>query len=193
MCASGTFGYHARMRCLALGAVLLVAATGCKSAESKGAPPSASGPTIPTTRRVIDVPGAGSGSGPGEVAQTAGADDYDTKPDSSFHLAVAAVNGKPGAETIAKVVVTPGSGYHVNKDYPTKLVLQPPAGVTIAKAELVTADAAKLTDNELVFDVKLTAAQPGTYTVDGRFKFAVCTESTCDPKKKKITLQLAVQ
>jgi hypothetical protein len=185
---------------------LALAAVGaCKSAESKGAPPPE---TTPGSGHVIAVPGAkggsaaeiapvATGSAAGSAAgsaQPAAVDDYDSKPDTSFNLAVNSPEGAAvGAETVAHVVVTPGSGYHVNKDYPIKLVLEAPPGVKVAKAELVTADAARLSDSELRFDVKLSADKAGTYTVDGRFKFAVCTESTCDPKRKKIQFQLAVK
>jgi len=118
-------------------------------------------------------------------------------------LAVEAPAGaKAGAEAVAKIVVTPGSAYKVNTEFPTKLTLENAEGVTIAKAELkaggsdkAKGDADKFEESGLVFAVKLTPAQSGSYTVNGTFKFAVCDKagSTCLAKKEPIAIQVAAQ
>ena len=164
--------------------VVLVAALGIslatfqacsKSAESKGSPSAETA----TPRGPAPVATAGGGAG-------------DDKNDSSFNLQVASPDAvKAGAEAIAHVTVTPGSGYHVNQEFPTKLVVTPPDGVTIAKAELHKEDAAAFTETKLQFDVKMTPAKAGTYKVAAMLKFAVCTESSCDPKKREIAFDVA--
>jgi len=114
--------------------------------------------------------------------------------DGSFKLAVSTpAAGPAGTEAIAHVTVTPSTGWHMNKDYPTKLKLTAPEGVALQKAVLELADVAKLDDNELAFDVKLTPARAGTYKVDGELKFAVCTPDTCDPKKQTIAFDVVAQ
>ncbi len=114
--------------------------------------------------------------------------------DASFKLAVTTSPAGPaGAEAIAHVSVTPAQGWHVNKDFPTKLALTAPAGVTLTKAVMESADVAKLDDNELAFDVKLKADKAGTYKVDGEIKFAVCTPETCDPKHQPVNIVLVAQ
>lgn len=111
-------------------------------------------------------------------------------------------DAKPGAEAVAKVVVTPSSAYYVNTEYPTKLTLEAPDGMTLAKAELKAGGASKAKGDadvfehgNLVFTVKLTPAQTGSYTINGNFKFAVCDKagSTCLPKKEPIAIQVAAK
>ena len=165
------------MRTAVVLAAALVAAVAC-SHDSKGgasndpvasgAPPAGKGPAAPTA--------------------AAG----DDKNDSSFNLQVASPDAvKAGAECVAHVTVTPGSGYHVNQEFPTKLVVTPPDGVTIAKAEQHKEDAAAFSENKLQFDVKMTPSKAGTYKVAALLKFAVCTESSCDPKKREIAFDVA--
>ena len=160
-------------------AVVLPLAVACsKSAESKGAPSS-------------PAPGM-NGSGPAAPAPAGPTAAGGDQNDSSFNLQIASPEpGKAGAEVVAHVTVTPGAGYHVNQDFPTKLVVTPPDGVKVAKAEQHKEDAAELTTTKLQFDVKLTADKAGSYKVPATFKFAVCTESSCDPKKREIAFDLA--
>ena len=56
-----------------------------------------------------------------------------------------------GKRSVVKVVITPGSGYHMNKDYPTALNLTPPAGVTVEKPKLTAKDAAKFEEAGATF------------------------------------------
>jgi hypothetical protein len=96
--------------------------------------------------------------------------------------------------------VTPGKGYHVNTEYPVKLTLTSPAGVTLAKAEFLAGGSAKgkgdadvLDENQLAIAVKLTAAQSGSYTINGNFKFAVCDKDQCLAKKETIAIAVAAK
>jgi hypothetical protein len=178
-----------------------VAMSACKSAESKGGgTPSAAtagaGDRIAVPGGAADrvaVPGAGAPEGVAAVPVKGGAAP-DTGPDSSFNLTITAPTGaRAGAEAIAHVEVTPGSGYHVNEDFPTKLVIDPADGVAVAKAEQVKDDAQIFTSKKLAFDVRLTPAKAGTFQLGGTLKFAVCTETTCDPKKRAIAIALTAQ
>jgi hypothetical protein len=81
----------------------------------------------------------------------------------------------------------------MNTDYPTGLTLQPPAGVTLPKASLTTADAETFDHKELAFAVPMSATAAGQYKVPGTFKFAVCDEGACYPKKRAVELLLTVQ
>jgi hypothetical protein len=109
-------------------------------------------------------------------------------------------DAKAGAEAVARITVTPGVGYHVNTEYPTKLTLTSPAGVTLAKAELVAGghdkakgDADALDEKQLVFAVKLTPAASGSFTINGSFKFAVCDQAQCLPKRETIAIAVAAK
>ncbi|HUQ05485.1 MAG TPA: hypothetical protein VM261_23445 [Kofleriaceae bacterium] len=138
----------------------------------------------------IQVAGAPGGGAEGAGGGAGGGGESGAN-DTSFKLTTEqAAPTKAGGEAVARLVVKPGAGYHMNKDFPTKLTLEPPAGVTLSKAVLEPADAEKFDDNELAFAVKMTPAGVGEYTINGTFKFAVCTDTTCDPKKQKVALVL---
>lgn len=145
--------------------------------------------TAPPRERGAAVKG---GPAEGAMAQpTRGGAPESTGPDSSFQL----TQQQPaptaaGGETVARLVVHPGEGYKMNKDFPTKLTLEPPAGVSLSKTVLEPADAEQFTEKELAFAVKMTAPAAGEYTIPGTIKFAVCTDTTCDPKKQKVALTL---
>jgi hypothetical protein len=144
----------------------------------------------------------GMGGGGGEmVAASAGAPDdaFKLKADEGTLQIEVPADAKAGTEVIAKVLVIPTDKYKVNKEFPTKLTLTPPAGVTIAKAELKAGgadeskgDADMFEDKQLAFSVKLTP-QAGSHTVSGTFKFAVCDKDTCLAKKEQISIVVAAK
>jgi len=115
-------------------------------------------------------------------------------PDDSFELALeqpAAV--APGAAAVARITITPGKGYKMNKEFPTKLTLEPPAGITLDKATLVLDDAESFDPHKLVFAVKATPTAAGDFTIPGKIKFAVCTDATCDPKRRDVSFRVAAK
>lgn len=109
-----------------------------------------------------------------------------------YTLTAAAVSGATGQPVKAQVVIKPAAGYHMNEEFPTSLKLSPMQGVTYAKAQLSKADAA-MSKSECRFDVVLTGAEAGKKTVTGNLSFAVCTETTCDPQKATVTIDLTVK
>jgi hypothetical protein len=105
-----------------------------------------------------------------------------------------------GSEAVARITVTPGKGYKVNTEYPTKLTLTPPTGVTLAKDKFTAGgrdkakgDADKMDEKELTFAVKLTPAASGSYTINGSFKFAVCDADQCLAKQETIAIAVAAK
>ena len=109
-----------------------------------------------------------------------------------YTLTAAAVSGATGQPVKAQVVIKPAAGYHMNEEFPTSLKLSPTQGVTYAKAQLSKADAA-MSKSECRFDVVLTGAEAGKKTVTGNLSFAVCTETTCDPQKATVRIDLTVK
>ncbi|HEY4178440.1 MAG TPA: hypothetical protein VGM90_16450 [Kofleriaceae bacterium] len=108
-------------------------------------------------------------------------------------------DAKAGAEVEAKILVTPGSGYHINKEFPIKLALIKADGVALAKEQLTAGgssaskgDADTLEESKLAFTVKLTP-QAGSHTITGTFKFAVCDKDSCLPKKEPISIVVAAK
>jgi len=170
----------------------------------------ASGPTSGNPTK-ISVPGGGEGmpadtggmlpttAGSGEPATKGAGERFKLKANEG-KLAIEVPEAKAGAESVAKITVTPGDGFKVNAEYPTKLTLTAPDGVVLAKKEFIAGgsdkakgDADQLDDKALIISVKLTPSAAGNYTINGEFKFAVCDADQCLAKKETIALQVAAK
>jgi hypothetical protein len=113
---------------------------------------------------------------------------------TGYTLKVEAPPAKKGQKSVAKIKITPAAGYHMNKEYPTALTLSSvPAGVTVDKTKQTLKDAAKWEEQGGEFDVAYTAAAAGKKTVSGELKFAVCSATTCDPKKSNVSFEIDVK
>lgn len=143
-------------------------------------------------------------AGGGAAGEAKGGDDsrFRLKPEEGQLAVEPPAEATAGAETTASIVVTPGAAYKVNVEFPTKLTLESPQGVTLAKAELKAGgqnkekgDADVFDESKLTFTVKLTPAAAGQHTIKGSFKFAVCDKagSTCLAKKEPIAIQVAAK
>ena len=173
-----------RMSRLAVVALFVAGCScGSKSAGTDNAPTPKSGPEI------IKVPGDQKGP---TATPVAGPDNpqFHLKPEEGT-LTVDKASAKAGAEATANITVQPAQGYHVSKEFPVKLTLNAPDGITLAKTELAAGDAATFTEQQLAFAVKATAQKPGAYEITGTFKFGVCDKDSCHPKKQPITIQVA--
>jgi hypothetical protein len=169
-------------------ASLLVACGACSKKPDTAATAKTTDTNLPQVVDKTDKAPPATGSATAKVG------DSPPATDTSFKLAVSTPPiGPAGTEAVAHVTVTPAQGWHVNKDFPIKLALTPPEGLTLTKAVMETGDVAKLDDNELTFDVKMKAAKAGSYKIDGELKFAVCTPETCDPKKQPINIVMVAQ
>ena len=114
--------------------------------------------------------------------------------DGSYNLAVKAPSAKANAKGVAKVTVKPKGDYHVNLEYPTKLTIVAPDGVTVEKAKQTSKDAAKFDETEAEFQVAFKADAPGKKTFSGEFKFAMCQGTkACEPKVEKISFDVDVK
>jgi hypothetical protein len=112
----------------------------------------------------------------------------------SFQVTIDAPAAKVGATAQARVKVTAGDGYHVNKDYPTSLkITAPPSGVDLPKATVTKGNGVTIEEKQALFEIAYTAKEPGKKTFTGEVKFAVCTETTCDPKKEKVSFTVDVK
>ena len=205
-CDLSEIRYHRRMSRLLF--ALLVTAACSKSAGNQdkvSAPPAPASGSTNAAADVIAVPQAGTGPSMGkapEAAKPAAGDDdrFKLKPEEGKLAIELPADAKAGSEAVAKIRVTPGAGYHVNTEYPVKLTLTPPAGVTLAKAEFVAGghdkgkgDTDAFDDNQLALSVKLTPAASGSYTINGSFKFAVCDKDQCLAKKETIAIVVAAK
>ena len=98
-----------------------------------------------------------------------------------------------GAEGTVRVSVVPKKGWKMNKEFPTKLEVQAPAGVQVVKAEQRVEDAERFDEGGATFAVKFKASEAGAKSFQAKFKFAVCTDATCDPKKQELAWVVNVE
>ena len=204
--------YHRKMsRWLSLSVVLVSLAACSKSAGPQNQDTGKSN-VADSSGEHIAVPGGAAPEGapkgmgseigaPGGAMQTTGGgdDQFRLKPEEGKLVIEVPSDLKAGSEVTAKVLLTPVDPYHVNKEFPTKLELTAPAGVTLAKAKMKAGggdsdkgDADTLEDKQLAFSVKLTP-QAGNHTISGTFKFAVCDKDTCLAKKEQISIVVAAK
>ena len=122
---------------------------------------------------------------------------FHLKPDEGT-LTIAKAEAKPGVAVTAEVKLAPGSGYHVATDYPIKLWLESPSGVTLEKSFMTAGgrnkaqgDASTLTEQVLAFAVKATPDTAGEYQIQGVFTFGICEKDSCHPRTQPITIQVA--
>lgn len=109
---------------------------------------------------------------------------------SSYVLEIDAPTVAVGAEGKLRLRMRANAGWHVNKEFPTSLVVEAPAGVEVKQPKQSAADATTKSEMELVFEVAFVAREAGAKQLPATFKFAVCTDKSCEPQREK--LQLAI-
>lgn len=179
--------------------IALVASTGCVGCSKSRQEGGTTSGSPPATGGQVAVPGGDKApeTGGGEISPQ-----FRLQPDEGKLTIEAPTDAKPGVEVAARIVLTPADKYKVNEEFPTKLSLETTKGVAIAKPVLKAGssdkdkgDADVFSDKQLAFVVKLTPEQNGTYTVNGKFKFAVCDRAgtQCLAKTEPIAIQVAAK
>lgn len=84
------------------------------------------------------------------------------------------------------IVVAAKDGWFVNTEYPMKLKLTAPDGVTLGKTELKKSDATfSGTEHEgKAKTASFSVSATGSGAVDGNYKLVVCSENNCSPPVK---------
>ena len=155
-------------------AALLLGAGACNKSEPSAPTPAPAQPLAP-------------------AAQAAPAAATPSIEEPTFKLALASDTAlSAGAPGTLKLVLEARGGYHVNQDYPIKVQLPAPAGVTLPKPSLGRADAAEFGEHKVRFELPLTA-QTGPCTVSADVDFAVCTAETCVPDERTVALSFDVK
>src|SRR5690242_5365957 len=110
--------------------------------------------------------------------------------DSSYNVKVEAPPAQKAHKGTARIHITPGPGYHVNKEYPASAKVVAPAGVTVDKDKLPPSAVA---ETALDFEIPYTPNEAGKKTFTGELKFAVCSSNSCDPKKEALNFTIDVK
>ncbi len=98
-----------------------------------------------------------------------------------------------GEEAVVTINLLPKTGWKINQEFPTKLKVTPPAGVTLVADTQNAAEAEKFSEKQAVFKVKCSPQGAGVKAFAANFRFAMCTDATCDPKKAELAWTLNVK
>jgi glucose/arabinose dehydrogenase len=175
---------HSRKLCATLAVCLTLAACACSKAKdgTPAAPPAPAAPAAPAAP-TASAPAAAAPEGKQRVEGQGFVVEVKTP----------ASPPAPGSEGAAQVVLNATGPYHLNKDFPTVLEVTAPDGVTLGKVKMTAADASKFEEKVATWDVKFTAKDAGDKKFGAKFRFAVCTETTCDPKKEALAWTVPVK
>lgn len=143
--------------------------------------------TMSPVARGATLPGAVLGSAP------AAAGPLITGSGFTLEALPPAAGAAVGTAATARIIIKPTGVYHLNKDFPTLITVTPPDGVELTKGQLAAADAASFTEKEAAFDLPFTARAAGAKKFSATVKFAVCTDTTCDPKRETLAWEVAVK
>jgi hypothetical protein len=111
-----------------------------------------------------------------------------------YTLSIKAPSAKASAKSVAKIKVEPKGKFHINQEFPTKLTINAPSGVTVEKAKQTAKDAAKFDQNAAEFDIAFQADSAGKKSFTGELKFAVCEgENSCHPHVEKVSFDVDVK
>jgi hypothetical protein len=100
---------------------------------------------------------------------------------------------RTGAKGSASLEITPKKGWHLNDEFPYKLTVAAPAGTTVAKPEQTKKDTVAFSHQAMKWAIDFTASSAGDKAFTGKVKFAVCTETSCDPKKEELAFHVKVE
>jgi|SRR5580704_2703191 hypothetical protein len=110
-----------------------------------------------------------------------------------YDLNISAPSAKAGERAAVKVSIAPKGAFHVNTEYPVKLAITAPSGVTLEKDTLRGPDAKRFEKAGLDFEVGFIAAGSGKKSFSGELKFAVCTDTECKPTTEKVAFDVDVK
>lgn len=111
----------------------------------------------------------------------------------TYNIKITPGDAEAGKQATSVIEVTPMPGYKMNKDFPSRLALEPSQGATLAKTAFEKGDA-QLTEELLRFEVPFTAAEAGKLDLSGMADFSVCNENACKLiRDEKLAWQVAVR
>lgn len=112
-----------------------------------------------------------------------------------FTIEVQAPKLEAGPSTSVVIAIRPSPPFHLNHDYPTELELTAPAGIELERTLLRNGPDAReavVWDDDLgIFRIRATTSPlaPGA-AVRAQLRFAICTDTSCDPKTGDFSVPL---
>ncbi len=111
----------------------------------------------------------------------------------TYDVTINKPSARAGERAVAKISVAPKGAFHVNTEYPVKLVVTAPDGVKLEKLKQTKDDAKRFEKAGLDFEVAFTSDGSGTKSFTGELKFAVCTDTECKPTVEKVAFDVDVK
>jgi hypothetical protein len=161
---------------LVVAVAALLGCSGTTGESGSSDPATAANTGAPAT--ASDAPEAASTAAPATGQPAAGTSVIAT---NDNYVIEAAVQGTATANQEGEVEIrlVPRNGYHVNQEYPIRLTVTPPSGVTLPRSEFDKAAAKEFGDPRAVFGVRFTPSAAGEQAFTASFRFSVCNPQTC--------------
>jgi hypothetical protein len=90
-------------------------------------------------------------------------------------------------------VVVPKKGWKLSDEFPLRLKISPPEGVEVDKPNQQKSDAVSYGEKEARWAINVKPTTAGKKSFSGSLKFAVCTETTCNPRKPELAFAFDVK
>jgi hypothetical protein len=170
-------------------------------ASQGGTPPS--GASSPSASEAAAVAGHGLGGMDPAAGDTAGATPGSPEekggptPELDRETYVVRVNAPSSAAQgeggVTEIHVVPKDGWKMNHDFPMLLTVTAPEGVAVDSAEQAIPDAVHYSDERGEWAVRFTPEDGGEKAFEADFRFAVCTDEVCIPKREKLAWVVEVE
>jgi hypothetical protein len=98
-----------------------------------------------------------------------------------------------GSKGTATLEIVPKKGWHLNDEFPYKLTITAPAGAKVAKPEQGKQDTVSFSHEAMKWAIDFETSSAGDKAFTGKVKFAVCTETSCDPKKEELAFKVKAE
>ena len=89
--------------------------------------------------------------------------------------------------------VTPRGGFKVNTEYPWLMTISPPDSLTVEQREWDVSTMERLTEDEALMAIPVSARAAGQYQVDGHLRFSVCNDVRCDTPQASVVWSVTVE
>jgi hypothetical protein len=114
---------------------------------------------------------------------------------ANYVVTVDAAACKAKAECSVSVKLEAQGGFHLNKEYPHKVKVADGSGFAWAKKEFgkSSGDFAESGEKVGTVTLKFTPEKAGKVELAGTFKFAVCSEASCNPSSEDLKFSVDVK
>lgn len=179
---------HRPTTCLSvLFALTIALGVGCGGEKETAAPSPAGSAEVAADPAAAAAPGAPTAE---KTKVIEGADPTDERFTVTIDRPADAV---VGTEAKVKITIVPKDPWHMNLEFPTSLAVNPPDGVSLAKAEQKKEDVLRLDEGGCEYEVGFTPSAAGEKSFTGKLKFAVCQDEACAPVTKDVEFRVAVK